>query len=165
MNTLTKALFRPLTAADDSAIAAVIREVSAEYGLTPDKGYSVADPTLDQLSAIYGQPGYGYWLVEHNGKVAGGAGIGKVSGYPQICELQKMYFLAELRGQGVGQQLAKHCIAEAKAAGYQQMYLETTSLLPEALRLYHKLGFKQLAAPIGNTGHDACEIPMLLDID
>ena len=31
------------------AIANVIRQVSAEYGLTADKGYTVADPNLDEL--------------------------------------------------------------------------------------------------------------------
>lgn len=161
---MTNTIFRPLTTADNATIAAIIREVSAEYGLTADKGYSVADPTLDNLAAIYSQPGYGYWLLEIEGVVVGGAGIGKVTGQPQICELQKMYFLARSRGLGLGKQLAQYCITQAKAAGYQQMYLETTALLPEALRLYHKLGFKPLASALGNTGHDACEIPMLLDI-
>ena len=40
---------RPITAADNPHIAAVIRAVSAEYGLTADKGYGVADPNLDRL--------------------------------------------------------------------------------------------------------------------
>lgn len=37
---------RKLTVADNPAIAHVIRQVSAEYGLTADKGYTVADRTL-----------------------------------------------------------------------------------------------------------------------
>ena len=40
---------RRITANDNPAIAAVIRQVSAEYGLTADKGYTVADPNLDEL--------------------------------------------------------------------------------------------------------------------
>lgn len=51
---------RQATAQDDAAIAKVIRDVSAEYGLTADKGYSVADPTLDCLSEIYAQAGANY---------------------------------------------------------------------------------------------------------
>lgn len=35
---------RRITTADNAAIARVIRQVSAEYGLTADKGYTVADP-------------------------------------------------------------------------------------------------------------------------
>lgn len=40
-------LVRPITARDNLAIANVIREVSAEFGLTADKGYTVSDPNLD----------------------------------------------------------------------------------------------------------------------
>lgn len=37
-------VMRRLTQQDNPAIARVIRQVSAEYGLTADKGYTVADP-------------------------------------------------------------------------------------------------------------------------
>lgn len=48
MTTATPArlLVRPITAEDNPAIAHVIREVSAEHGLTADKGYTVSDPNL-----------------------------------------------------------------------------------------------------------------------
>ena len=66
---------RRITAADNAAIAAVIRKVSAEYGLTADKGYTVADPNLDELFQVYSQPGAAYWVVEQNGEVVGGGGV------------------------------------------------------------------------------------------
>lgn len=47
---------RRITEQDNPAIAAVIRTVSAEYGLTADKGYTVADPNLDELFQLYSQP-------------------------------------------------------------------------------------------------------------
>lgn len=43
------ATLRRISADDNAAIARVIRKVSAEYGLTADKGYTVADPNLDEL--------------------------------------------------------------------------------------------------------------------
>lgn len=47
MNVVASPLrLRKLTVADNPAIASVIRQVSAEYGLTADKGYTVADRTL-----------------------------------------------------------------------------------------------------------------------
>lgn len=61
---------RRITTADNAAIARVIRQVSAEYGLTADKGYTVADPNLDELYQVYSQPGAAYWVVEQNGCVA-----------------------------------------------------------------------------------------------
>ncbi len=54
---------RRITTADNAAIARVIRQVSAEYGLTADKGYTVADPNLDELYQVYSQPGAAYWVV------------------------------------------------------------------------------------------------------
>lgn len=157
-------IIRVASATDDAAIAQVIRDVSAEYGLTADKGYSVADPTLDCLSQIYSQAGAQYWVVEAEGRVVGGAGIAPLANNAGICELQKMYFMPEIRGKGLAKRLALLALDFARQAGYQSCYLETTAILKEALKLYEHLGFYPLSAPLGNTGHDACEIPMLLPL-
>ncbi|WP_394205189.1 GNAT family N-acetyltransferase [Shewanella waksmanii] len=153
---------RLITANDDKAMAQVIREVSAEYGLTPDKGYGVADPSLDHLSQVYASDNACYWVIEHQGQILGGAGIAPLAGVANTCELQKMYFSPVLRGKGFAKRLAYQAIAFAKNQGYQACYLETTSVLSEAVKLYEQLGFNRLPSPLGNTGHDACEIPMLL---
>ena len=78
-------IIRAASATDDAAIAQVIRDVSAEYGLTADKGYSVADPTLDCLSQIYSQAGAQYWVVEYEGRVVGGAGIAPLANNSGNC--------------------------------------------------------------------------------
>ncbi len=69
MNTSVPAatLLRRITAADNAAIAEGHPPVSAEYGLTADKGYTVADPNLDELYELYSQPGSAYWVVEQEG--------------------------------------------------------------------------------------------------
>ncbi|WP_084632482.1 bifunctional helix-turn-helix transcriptional regulator/GNAT family N-acetyltransferase [Shewanella waksmanii] len=155
---------RIIEADDDAAMAAVIREVSAEYGLTPDKGYGVADASLDHLSQVYADEQACYWVIEKEGQILGGAGIAPLSGAAGTCELQKMYFSSALRGKGFAKRLACQAIAFAKNQGYQACYLETTAVLAEAVRLYEKLGFVHLDAPLGSTGHDACEMPMLLTL-
>ncbi|WP_203219089.1 hypothetical protein [Vibrio sp. S17_S38] len=67
---------RAIRLEDNHAIAQVIRDVSAEHGLTADKGYSVADPTLDTLFEVYAAAQSQYWvLVDVNDNVVGGAGI------------------------------------------------------------------------------------------
>lgn len=102
MNTSVPAatLLRRITAADNAAIAVVIRRVSAEYGLTADKGYTVADPNLDELYELYSQPGSAYWVVEKEGEVVGGGGVAPLAcSEPDICELQKMYFMTSARGR------------------------------------------------------------------
>ncbi|MFM5255432.1 bifunctional helix-turn-helix transcriptional regulator/GNAT family N-acetyltransferase [Aeromonas hydrophila] len=155
---------RPITAADNSQIAAVIRAVSAEYGLTADKGYGVADPNLDRLHETYRGAQSRYWVIEGpDGTILGGGGIAPLAGEEgQVCELQKMYFMPSLRGLGLGRRLVLQALDEAQALGYQRCYLETTAVLREATALYESLGFEHLPGPLGCTGHDACEICMVL---
>ncbi|RFS24328.1 GNAT family N-acetyltransferase [Aeromonas dhakensis] len=155
---------RPITQADNPAIAAVVRAVSAEYGLTADKGYGVADPNLDFLHETYLGERSRYWVIEGpDGTILGGGGIAPLAGEEgQVCELQKMYFMPSLRGLGLGRRLVLQALDEARALGYQRCYLETTAVLREATALYESLGFEHLPGPLGSTGHDACEICMVL---
>ncbi|HFV5799682.1 TPA: N-acetyltransferase family protein, partial [Escherichia coli] len=81
-------VMRRLTLQDNPAIARVIRQVSAEYGLTADKGYTVADPNLDELYQVYSQPGHAYWVVEYEGEVVGGVNATMFDRYlPFSCPL------------------------------------------------------------------------------
>ncbi|MFC3394174.1 GNAT family N-acetyltransferase [Brenneria rubrifaciens] len=153
---------RPIKAQDDAAIAHVIRCVSAEFGLTADKGYTVADPNLDNLFALYSQPNSAYWIVEHAGEVVGGGGIAPLpAGDEDVCELQKMYFLPVARGKGLAKQLAMQALAFARQRGFRRCYLETTGHLTSAIRLYQSLGFEHIPHSMGNTGHTDCEVTML----
>jgi len=146
---------------DNLELASIIRKVSSEYGLTKDKGFSVADATLDTLYQVYDSEKSRYWIIEKNGEILGGAGIAPISESETICELQKMYFLPKLRGKGFGRTLVVKCFKEARKLGFSQIYLETTDNLAEAIGLYQSLGFKKIVDPIGNTGHTDCEVRML----
>lgn len=154
----------PLESRHDAELAALIRTVSAEYGLTADKGFSVADPDLDRLSQMYQPHGAEYWVVEDSeGRLLGGAGLGPMPGEDKVCELQKMYIASTARGKGLGRELALHVLQQARRLGYRYCYLETTAILPEALQLYRKLGFESCKRR-GNTGHHDCEITLMLPL-
>lgn len=151
---------RPLQQQDNTAVANVIRQVSYENGLTEDKGYGVADPTLEDMFSVYNNERSQYWVIELDGKVVGGGGFAPLAGMPEVCELQKMYFLPETRGKGLAKKLVNMSMEQAKELGYQHMYLETTECLNAAVKLYEKLGFEHLDSAWGETGHDACEVVM-----
>nr|WP_086939710.1 bifunctional helix-turn-helix transcriptional regulator/GNAT family N-acetyltransferase [Thaumasiovibrio occultus] len=168
--------FRPLTPLDNAGMAAVVRRVSAEYGLTPDRGFGVADPTLDTLSDVYQANNAAFWVIEKDHRILGGGGIAPLAGQARsvgakqgqpsgeidkVCELQKMYFLPELRGLGFARKLAATALKFAREQGYTACYLETTACLEPAIKLYQSLGFQFIDHAMGNTGHDACEIRML----
>ncbi|MEZ8357864.1 GNAT family N-acetyltransferase [Vibrio splendidus] len=151
---------RPLQQQDNTVVANVIRQVSYENGLTEDKGYGVADPTLEDMFSVYNNERSQYWVIELDGKVVGGGGFAPLAGMPEVCELQKMYFLPETRGKGLAKRLVNMSMEKAKELGYQHMYLETTECLNAAVKLYEKLGFEHLDSAWGETGHDACEVVM-----
>ncbi len=153
---------RRITCDDNAAIARVIRTVSAEYGLTADKGYTVADPNLDTLCEMYSLPRSAYWVVELNGEIAGGGGVSALAGADDdICELQKMYFMSSLRGKGLAKRLAIQALAHAKEQGFTRCYLETTASLTQAIALYEHIGFEHIDGAMGSTGHVDCEVTML----
>lgn len=171
-------IIRPITPNDNPSIAAIIRTVSAEYGLTQDKGYGVSDPHLDNLSQAYSSNNACYWVVSkrathnhnqihnpNNQRILGGGGIAPLKGNPRIAELQKMYFLPELRNLGLAKKLSKMTFDFAIRHGFNQCYLETTACLKQALSLYRSLGFVHIDKHLGNTGHHDCEIPMLKNLE
>lgn len=157
---------RTIQAQDNSAIAAIIRKVSAEFGLAAESGFAVADPILDNLYAVYTQPNSQYWVIENEqGTILGGGGLSPLKGADDILEIQKMYFLPELRGHGFATKILEKCFEFARKNQFQACYLETTASLGQAIKLYEKIGFKHLDTPKGNTGHSqACEIWMLKNL-
>ncbi|WP_305818406.1 bifunctional helix-turn-helix transcriptional regulator/GNAT family N-acetyltransferase [Photobacterium leiognathi] len=152
---------RAITPLDNAAVAALIRRVSAEYGLTPDKGFSVADPHLDDLCQHYQTANSRYWVIEKNNRILGCGGIAPLAGDTQWSELQKVFFLPELRGKGLARTLTVKALKFARENGFKGCYLETTEVLKEAVKLYQSLGFVDIPTALGSTGHDACEIHML----
>ena len=155
-------LLRPIQPKDNAAMAAIIRSVSAEFGLAPSQGFAVADAALDDLYAVYSDDTAAYWVVENEaGEVVGGGGVAPLQGEPDVLEIQKMYFLPEARGQGLAKSILLLCFAFGEHQGKTAFYLETTAKLSQAVVLYEKLGFVHLDGPLGDTGHSAaCEIYM-----
>ena len=116
---------RPITPADDLAVARIIRGVMPEFG-ADGPGFAIHDPEVGAMCAAYDRPGAAYFVVERGGGVMGGGGVAPLDGGPAgVCELRKMYFLPALRGLGAGAALMQRCLAEARALGFRQVYLET----------------------------------------
>ena len=150
-------LIRPVQPADDPAVAAVIRAVMPEFG-ADGPGFAIHDPEVDHMTEAYTKPGAAYFVLEVAGRVIGGAGVAALEGGPEgICELKKMYFLAEARGHGFGEEMIRHCLRTAKTLGYRTCYLETLSGMTAAMGLYAKVGFTPLGSPLGATGHHGCD--------
>ena len=147
---------RRITAADDPAVANIIRTVMPEFG-ADGPGFAIHDPEVAAMSENYAAPGHAYFVLERDGRVIGGAGIAPLAGdVLGVCELRKMYFLREARGIGAGAAMMSVCLDYAREACYRQCYLETLSGMDAAAKLYERSGFSRIPQAMGATGHFAC---------
>ena len=152
---------RPIEPGDNPLLADIIRKTLAEFGAN-HPGTVYYDPTTDALYELFRTPRSAYFVVEHEGKIAGGGGIYPTDGLPaDTCELVKMYLLPEARGKGMGRAMIERCITEAQIQGFGRIYLETMPELNKAVKVYEQFGFHYLQGPMGNSGHNGCDIWML----
>ncbi len=155
---------RKITSEDNKTLGQLIRDVLVEMGV-PKIGTAYEDKALDMMYETYDQPRRSYYVAEEDGKIIGGAGIAPLEKEArEICELQKMYFLPEARGKGIGSKMIYTCLGFAKEQGFTRCYLETMPYMESARKLYQKLGFEDLDGPMGNTGHYSCQAWMIKDL-
>jgi putative acetyltransferase len=162
--TPTDFIIREIKPTDNIDISKVIKSGILEMG-APKIGTAYEDKATDSMFETYQRENVIYFVLEHQDKIIGGAGIAKLDNCEaNICELQKMYFLPIARGKGLGSLLISKCLDKAKEFGFESCYLETMPYMEAAQKLYKKNGFLNLDKPMGGTGHYSCTIWMLKKI-
>lgn len=155
---------RAIQPEDNAPLAVVVRNTLTEFGAN-HPGTVYYDPTTDALFELFQQPRAAYFVAKYKEQILGGAGIYPTDGLPEdTCELVKMYLVPGARGIGLGRTLIQRCLETARHSGFKRIYLETMPELETALRVYEKLGFSYLDAPMGNSGHFGCQRWMILQI-
>jgi ribosomal protein S18 acetylase RimI-like enzyme len=135
-----------LAQAESSAQIAQARELFLEYAQS--LGFSLCfqsfDKELAELPGDYSPPEGRLLLAERNGKLAGCVALHKLE--PDICEMKRLYLRPHFRGKGLGCMLAERIIADARQIGYRRMRLDTVEpIMKDAVAMYRKLGFKEIA--------------------
>lgn len=154
-------IIREIKVEDNQAIAEVIRNVLIEMGV-PKVGTAYEDQALDVMYETYNKDKATYFVLEHDNKIIGGGGISQLDNFEgNTCELQKMYFLPEARGKGLGARMIEKCLEKAKEFGFEQCYLETMPYMKAAKKLYKRNGFDFIDGPMGDTGHYSCNVWMI----
>ena len=157
-------IIRKINKEDNPEVAQLIRAVFDELDI-PKVGTAYEDPYLDLMYEEYNKPKSVYYVVENNGRILGVAGIAPLANEADsICELQKMYFLPETRGIGIGTEMMEVCIQSARKFGFERCYLETMPFMLDAQKLYKKTGFEYISGPMGSTGHVSCPVWMLKEL-
>ena len=83
-------------------------------------------------------------VVRNDGKIVGTGAIRALEG--DIAELKRMWLLPEYRGQGWGRKLADELLERARRGGFTRVRLDLAERdrQPQALRLYTRLGFREI---------------------
>lgn len=138
MTEINEISIRPATNEDGERIQNLVFGVLEEYGLKPDA--EKTDKDIADIEANYFNRG-GLFEVLEDGR---GVLLGTVGLYPidaETVELRKMYFAKDLRGRGYGKKTLARMIEKSKELDFGKIYLETASVLKEAVGLYERFGF------------------------
>ncbi len=133
-------LIRDWEPGDRTAAAALIASVLTEYGLRPEA--SGADQDVYQVETAYWQMGGEFWVVEQQGKLVGTAGFYPIQRGENAVEIRKMYLIPSVRGLGLGRFLLASLEQQIAEKGFSQIWIETASVLKEAVQLYESNGYQ-----------------------
>ena len=125
---------------DRAAAAEVIATVLAEYGLGWEP--EGADRDVVQVETCYQAVGGEFWVVETTEQqLVGTAAYYPIARGTNAVEIRKMYLLPTVRGQGLGRYLLTELETAIAQRGFQQIWIETASVLREAVQLYERSGY------------------------
>lgn len=158
-------LIRKIQKTDNIQLAFLIRAIFNEFD-APKENSVYSDKNTDALFELFNtNKNAEYFVAEHNGKILGGCGYFPTEGLPQDCaEIVKFYLCPEARGMKIGAKLFTLTEERAKSAGYKQLYIESFPQFSNAVSMYKKNGFSELAKRLGNSGHSATTIHMIKEI-
>ncbi|MFM5889932.1 MAG: GNAT family N-acetyltransferase [Dolichospermum sp.] len=124
---------------DRTLASQVISSVLSEYGLPwqPEE----ADKDVLQIEAYYLATGGEFWVVEQENQIIGTAAYYPINRGEKAVEIRKMYLLPKVRGLGLGKFLLQQLETVISSRGFEQIWIETASILTEAVKLYESHGY------------------------
>ena len=133
-------LIRDWREADRDPAAGVIKRVLKEYGLPWQP--ELADRDVIEVESAYLNVGGEFWVVERDATIVGTAAYQPISRGTNAVEIRKMYLISEVRGLGLGKYLLEQLERAIAIKDYQEIWLETASILKEAVELYELNGYQ-----------------------
>ena len=131
---------------DDQVEIEHVRQFFRNYAAWLGVGLAYQDfgEEMAALPGRYSAPSGRLFFAELDGKPAGCVGIRSAT--EGVCEMKRLYVEPEMRGHGIGRELALAGIKSAKSLGYRKIMLDTLPAMRIAVKLYRELGFKEAPA-------------------
>ncbi len=152
-------LLQPQSAADWLQARGLIEQYAASLEL--DLEFQNLSHELEHLAEEYGAPTGAFLIARVGGEALGCAGLRSFEG--SDGEMKRLYVLPQARGRGIGVQLARRIVEEARKLGYTRLLLDTLPAMREAQALYAALGFRRIPAYRYNPLPGATYFELLLD--
>ncbi|MEA5577735.1 GNAT family N-acetyltransferase [Anabaena sp. UHCC 0451] len=124
---------------DRISAANVISSVLSEYSLTWEA--DGADRDVLEVEEFYINAGGEFWVIEHQNQIVGTGAYYPIKRGEKAVEIRKMYILPEVRGLGLGKHLLQQLELAISKRGFKQIWIETASVLKEAVQLYESSGY------------------------
>ncbi len=119
---------------------ATVRELFREYAAWI--GSPVTSQRVEQDLATMPDSYQALLLAFEDGKPAGCAALRQWQG--GIGEMKRLYVRDSYQGRGIGRLLVEQIVAEARAAGFRRLRLDTLPMMTKAIAMYRALGFSEI---------------------
>ena len=120
-------------------VRALLEEYWSSFGFTPC--FQNFGDEMAGLPGAYAPPSGRLAMAMVDGQPAGCIALRRLDA--SRAEVKRLYLRPAFRGLGLGRGLLEWVIAEARAAGYQEMMGDTMPEMRDALALYDKAGFER----------------------
>jgi ribosomal protein S18 acetylase RimI-like enzyme len=141
-------IYQAMPDADDDLVRVLFREyldwavplVNREFGV----GFEIDALLEGDMAGLdkFLPPRGRLLLAEHGGHVAGLGCMRQIR--DGVGEIKRMYVRPQFRRLGIGRALAEGLIAEARAMGHRQVWLDSPRSWTAAHALYRSLGFEEI---------------------
>lgn len=123
------------------------RRLFQEYQmwLNLDLSFQGFERELATLPGRYAPPEGCLLLAIKNENILGCVALRKIDS--EICEMKRLFVRETARGNGIGRELVKELIEQARRIGYRKMRLDTLSgQMNTAQNIYSAFGFREIQA-------------------